>query len=188
MRRRWKLIAPLGAAVLAAGVIVAATQAGSHQGPLVLGPQFGKGEAATMSGSVEVPTGDPDGTGTAEIRLDPTTSLVCFQIDVANVDFPILAAHIHRAPAGVAGPVVIPLDPPLQQNGGNTGESRGCKAADAALIQDIINNPSQYYVNVHNAKYPAGVVRGQLTTIVDKKPKPKPKPKPKHKKHKKTHH
>jgi hypothetical protein len=184
MRRRWKLVAPLGAAVLAAGVIVAATQAGSHRSPLILGPQFGKGESAQMSGTVEVPAGDPDGTGTAEIRLDPNTALVCFQIDVTNVDFPVLAAHIHRAPTGVAGPVVVPLDPPQQLNGGATAESRGCKAADPALIQDIINNPSQYYVNVHNAKYPAGIIRGQLTTIVDKA-KAKPKAKPKAKKHKK---
>lgn len=32
-----------------------------------------------------------------------------------------------------------------------------------ALIDAIRKDPSAYYVNVHNAPFPAGAVRGQLT-------------------------
>ncbi|HEY1367675.1 MAG TPA: CHRD domain-containing protein [Gaiellaceae bacterium] len=133
-----------------------------------LGQTFGKGETATMSGTVEVPAGDTDGTGSALVRLNPTEGFVCFRIIVQNVDFPLLAAHIHKAPEGVAGPVVVTLSPPVQQGSSNNGAIKGCVTADPTLIRDIMANPAQYYVNVHNKQFPAGVIRGQLQTLSEK--------------------
>jgi len=48
------------------------------------------------------------------------------------------------------------LDPPAD------GSSSGCADAKRSLINAISKNPSDYYVNVHNAEYMAGAVRGQL--------------------------
>jgi len=67
------------------------------------------------------------------------------------------AAHIHEAPAGAPGPVVVTLAPPT------SGESSGCVSADRELIVEILRDPAAYYVNVHNAEFPAGAVRGQLS-------------------------
>lgn len=111
---------------------------------------------ATMTGAVEVPeTGDPDGSGKAVIGLNLVEGLVCWSVVVKGIATP-LAAHIHKGPAGTAGPVVVPIGTPTN------GATKGCGSAARALIRDIRNNPSAYYVNVHNKDYPGGAVRGQL--------------------------
>jgi hypothetical protein len=125
-----------------------------------LGGLGGRKLSAELTGAAEVPgPGDADGSGFVTLRLNPGLEQVCWDYSVADVD-PITAAHIHEAPAGVAGGVVVPLFPPLPDADGN---SSGCVDADRELILDIIKNPEEYYVNVHNALYPAGALRGQLS-------------------------
>jgi len=118
----------------------------------------GAPRVATLSGSNEVPAADPDGVGSATITLNVGQSTVCWEISVVDITLPATASHIHRAPAGVNGPVVIPLSPPDA-----TGHSSGCRTADPTLIQAIIDFPAAYYVNVHNSDYPGGAIRGQLS-------------------------
>lgn len=154
--------------VLGAVLAYAATAIGARDARKDLGQSFGKGFSAQMSGANETPAGDPDGTGTALIRLNVAEGLVCFKLTVANIDKPV-AAHIHRGAAGVAGPVVVPLVPP----DATTGVSKGCVSADPALIQEIQSNPSGFYANVHTGPFPAGAVRGQLTAMNEAPPKPK---------------
>lgn len=110
-----------------------------------------------MTGEVEVPIGDLDGSGVAVVRLDADTGDVCWTYKVRDVA-PIFAAHIHVGPAGVAGPVVIPFAAP----DATSGVSIGCTTADPALVSAIVANPSGYYVNTHNVDFPAGALRGQL--------------------------
>lgn len=108
---------------------------------------------ATLTGKAETPKGDPDGSGTAEIKI--SGKQVCWEIKVARVQT-IQAAHIHKGRPGVEGPVVVPF--------GKVFKSKGCATTTAALAAAIRANPSRYYVNVHNVKYPAGALRGQLRT------------------------
>ena len=116
----------------------------------------GRKFTTTLTGAAEVPgPGDPDGSGTATITLNHGQGTVCWELTVSGVD-PITAAHIHVAPAGVAGPVVVPLSPPT------SGSSSGCADVDRDLIKAIIQHPEEYYVNVHNAPFPPGALRGQL--------------------------
>src|SRR5919106_1534282 len=67
-----------------------------------------------LSGAAEVcPTapgtcGGP-GTGTATITIDRNARTLCYAITTQNVALLLLPAHTHAAPAGEAGPVVIPL-------------------------------------------------------------------------------
>ena len=96
--------------------------------------------------------GDPDGTGSATLRINPGLGEVCWTITVSGVE-PITAAHIHVAPPTAPGPVVVPLNP-------FTG---GCTSVTRELALAIITDPAGYYVNVHNAAYPAGALRGQLS-------------------------
>jgi hypothetical protein len=107
---------------------------------------------ATLSGANEVSGGDPDGTGSATIWLNHGQGTICWEISYANLD-PTTAAHIHAAPAGVNGSVVVPLSP----------ISGGCTHANPDLIKAIIQNPANYYVNVHTTVHPGGAIRGQLS-------------------------
>jgi hypothetical protein len=108
-----------------------------------------------LSGAAENPPADPDGSGAATIRLNPGRERICFSITVEDIA-PATAAHIHEAPVGSNGPVVVGLAPPTD------GSSSGCVDAERDLIFEIMADPEEYYVNVHNAEYPGGAVRGQL--------------------------
>ena len=118
----------------------------------------GAPRVTTMSGAEEAPgPGDPDGSGFAAITLNLGQRTVCWELSVSNIA-PATAAHIHVGAAGVAGPVVVPLSPPT------SGSSSGCaEDVNPDLIKAIIQDPEAYYVNVHNAAFPAGAVRGQLS-------------------------
>ncbi len=107
-----------------------------------------------LSGEEEVPPGDPDGSGSATIIVIPPDT-ICYVLTAQGIE-PATAAHIHRGEPGVAGPVVLPLAPPTN------GVSGGCSHADPELVSGLQENPGGYYVNVHNAEYPDGAIRGQL--------------------------
>jgi hypothetical protein len=98
--------------------------------------------------------GDPDGSGSAVIvPVSPET--ICLVLTASGID-PATGAHIHEAPPGEAGPIVLPLTPPTN------GASGGCTEADPALVGGLQQRPSDLYANVHNDPYPEGAIRGQL--------------------------
>jgi hypothetical protein len=111
---------------------------------------------ATLSGANEVPgPGDPDGRGRVTVVVNPGQGRVCYTLEVSNIAAA-TAAHIHDAPAGVAGPVDVTLSAP------SDGDSSGCIDVGRQQALEILKEPDTYYVNVHNAEYPAGAIRGQL--------------------------
>ena len=113
----------------------------------------------SLTGAAEVPgPGDPDGRGTAQITVNSGQSKVCYKLSVSNIA-PATAAHIHKGGPTIAGPVVVTLGTPNA-----SGMSSGCVTVTRALALEILKNPADYYVNVHNAEYGAGAVRGQLAT------------------------
>ena len=119
----------------------------------------GRPLSTTMTGAAERPgPGDPDGTGTATIRVTPGLGRVCFVLNVANITLPAAAAHIHIAPPTDPGPIVVTLVAPDA-----TGSSQGCVSTTRALVKAILKNPSAYYVNVHTPLFPGGAIRGQLS-------------------------
>lgn len=124
--------------------------------PPALADGGGRPLSTELSGALERPVlGDPDGTGTARLRVNPGQGEICYELMVSGIA-PALAAHIHEAPAGAAGPVVVPLAPP------SDGSSDGCVSVTRELARDIIRDPADYYVNVHNQPFPGGALRGQL--------------------------
>jgi hypothetical protein len=118
--------------------------------------EAGRKLTATLTGATEVPgPGDSDGAGNFSARVNPGQGQVCYTLTVSQIDIA-AAAHIHKGAAGVAGPVVVTLDAPAD------GSSEACAAVTRDLAMALIQQPEDYYVNVHNLAFPRGAVRGQL--------------------------
>jgi hypothetical protein len=99
-----------------------------------------------------------DGTGSATITLDPATGELCWDLTAEGIG-PVVQSHIHVGAAGESGDVAVPLDVD-----GFEGSSEGCNEPmeDAQILQDIVDNPAGYYVNLHTEPFPGGAIRGQL--------------------------
>ena len=102
--------------------------------------------------------GNPDGSGSATIVIDVAEGTACWELSSEDIG-PVLQSHIHVGAEGESGDVVVPLDVD-----GFDGTSEGCiePMEDAAVLQEIVDDPAGYYVNVHTEDFPAGAIRGQL--------------------------
>ena len=106
----------------------------------------------SLSGANEPDGGDPDGTGIAVVAINGTT--VNYLITAQNLST-ITAAHIHRVSTSK---VEIPLNPVF-----NNGVAIGSVSnAAQSLIDEIVANPSAFYVNIHSSEKPGGAIRGSL--------------------------
>ena len=110
-------------------------------------------------------TGDPDGTGTAVLRVNPGTGEVCYTIDVANIGVPteplnsgLGAAHIHDF---ATGGIFVDLETNwTATSAGFT--TTGCAEADRESLVALLRDPRAYYVNIHTSEFPAGAISGAL--------------------------
>jgi len=145
-------------AAVTGALLVAGAGTGSAADP------GGRPLTATLTGEAEVNAagvpnqGDLDGSGTATITVNPGRNVVCWDLAVTGIATP-TRAHIHQAPAGANGAIVVMFfevgeEPVLQ----------GCTTPTGTTAMEILRNPTGFYVNVHNADFPAGALRGQLST------------------------
>ncbi|HEY4937858.1 MAG TPA: CHRD domain-containing protein [Actinomycetota bacterium] len=155
--KKMRIIGGIASLAVVAAVVVAAP---------VFARESGKGSGKAnvfvgkMTGGMEVPPAEPTATARAVITLKPSSDTVCFRLHWDGLTS-VAAAHIHLGDAGVTGSVVVPFfSGPIPDSITSVG---GCvHNVDPALIQDIHDNPSGYYVNVHDAAFPGGAVRDQL--------------------------
>ena len=154
MKQRRLFTALMLAAILALAIAGPASAAKLGVGGA---DQGGRQLTTTLTGAQEVPVpGDPDGKGLATVTVNPGQGVLCYQLSVSGIA-QATAAHIHEAPVGVAGDVVVHLLPPTD------GSSGGCIDVGRDLAKEILQDPADYYVNVHNAEFPGGALRGQLS-------------------------
>ena len=143
------------AAALVLSTCLAATSAA--QDPSEGGRRF----TTELTGEAEVNAaavpnrGDLDGTGTATITVNPGLERVCYDITVADIAAP-MRGHIHRGVAGTNGGIVVTFFE------ADAVTAQHCVATTRALAMEIIKTPERFYVNVHNAEFLAGALRGQL--------------------------
>jgi hypothetical protein len=146
-------------ALLAAALAPALIAGGAATG--VAADPGGRPFSTELTGAAEAPDpGDPDATGTAALTLNQGLGQVCFSMSWADVDGEVFAAHIHEAPAGQAGDIVVPL---FAGSFEGTDAVSDCVEADRELIKAIRQDPAEYYVNVHSLPdFGGGAIRGQL--------------------------
>jgi len=106
----------------------------------------------TLAGDQEVPAVKSAGTGTGTITVGADKSV---RGSVKTRGIAGTAAHIHEAPAGKNGPVVIPLE----KDGDTYTVPANAKLTDAQFASFEAGN---LYINVHTAVHPDGEIRGQL--------------------------
>src|SRR3990172_7850849 len=122
---------------------------------------------ADLSGSEEVPPVITSATGQAIFNLNS----LHFKLTVSNITN-ITAAHIHLAPAGQNGNIVVFLYPGPMISGrfdgvlaeGNITEANLTGPLSGLPLSALIDNMTagNTYVNVHTSKNPAGEIRGQI--------------------------
>lgn len=110
-------------------------------------------EGQTLTGANEVPPNTSTATGVGNIRVLSDGS-VSGTVSVSGMTATM--AHIHEAPPGVNGKVIVPLT----QTGANSfAAPAGAKLTEAQYASYLAGN---LYVNVHSAAHPGGEVRAQL--------------------------
>ena len=106
---------------------------------------------ADLDGTKETPPNGSQAGGWARVTLNANDTVT---YDVRVWGLTATDAHIHDAPAGVPGPIIVPLV------GGPTAWSGTSAPLTAAQITDL--RDQGLYVNVHTAAFPGGEIRGQL--------------------------
>ena len=152
-----RLILGLVAACVAFVLMAGAAPAKNGKGTMcVLHAKLAAKNETTGSTSVA------KGHTTIKVRASGTIEFKTKILNKARETF--IAGHIHKAPVGVAGSIVVPLfvapSPPtsarqIKQHGVATPNAGTTGAALCA-------NPSAYYVNYHTTAFPGGAIRGQL--------------------------
>lgn len=128
-----------------------------------LSKTFSRTTAANMSPANEVPPAPSVATGVGRAILHEPEHILYYEVSVSGLGSAATAAHIHQAPAGVNGPVIVTL------KGGNTGpgtaEYCGTATLTTAQITTLLANG--LYFNVHTTAIPSGEIRGQLLVQVE---------------------
>jgi hypothetical protein len=116
----------------------------------------------SLSGQAEVNiirpsggTGDMDGSGLVQLKIDPDKEQVCYDFTLSGISTPLMA-HIHRAPAFREGPTVVTLFT------GPGGALADCRPWTPNRLAEIVSDPANFYVSLYTTEYPDGALRGQL--------------------------
>src|SRR5213595_1926913 len=152
-----RLIISFVIACVAAATAVSATPAKNGKGTMcVLHAKLNAKNETTGS------TSTAKGHTLIKVRTDGTIE---FKTTINNKNHEtFVAGHIHQAPVGVAGPIVVPLfvSPAPATNARHIKQSGVATPSAGTTGAALCANPSAYYVNYHTTAFPGGAIRGQL--------------------------
>jgi hypothetical protein len=114
---------------------------------------------ASLTGSQEVPPTPSLGTGTATLQFNDATNQLTLSGSYTGLIGTVTASHIHIAPVGVNGPIIITLT----NTGGTSGTLSGAGVLTAPQVTALFSNG--LYVNVHTTSFGGGEIRGVITLV-----------------------
>jgi hypothetical protein len=126
---------------------------------------------ATLTGGEENPAILTGAVGTAVVAIDMDAKEITVDLRLFNLPTGTTAGHIHIAPRGVNGPVVVDFPIPAGRTGDLTLSFRvgpnqlrprpeiGINTIDD-VFQSVVGGAG--YVNIHTSTNPGGEIRGQL--------------------------
>lgn len=116
--------------------------------------QMGSASASmTLTGAQEVPPVNTQASGVSRIAVIGDKTVIG-TVEISNLNA--TAAHIHQAPSGQNGPVIITLVKTADTVWSVPGNTMLSSAQFDAY------RSGNLYVNVHSAAYPNGEIRAQL--------------------------
>ncbi len=112
---------------------------------------------AMLDAEQETEDVDSEGTGLATFNLSKSGMEVNYRVVLDGLTEPAMMAHLHMAPAGTNGDVVVNLSDGID---GNVISGSFDPTEFDGLLEAM--NAGEIYINVHTTNFPAGEVRGQL--------------------------
>ena len=117
---------------------------------------------AVLSGDEETTVVDPDAKGAASFRITAPDTLEFVLAMVQPAITTINAAHIHAAPPGIDGLILVDLNVPGATVDAGAGTMHGIVSISQEHLARISANLQDHYCNAHTLAAPGGIVRGQL--------------------------
>ena len=125
---------------------------------------------ATLNGSQEVPPNASTATGSGTVFLNDAQTTITVNLNFAGLAAPATMAHIHGpASPGTNAPVIFPFTGVPNATSGTIPEQTF--AITPTQVSQLMNG--LFYFNVHNATFPGGEIRGQISGSA---PPPSPTP------------
>ena len=132
-----------------------ANPSGEIRGQILL--ETDRAYTGILDAEQEVPSNSSEATGLATFNLSKNAAEVNYFVVVDGLTGPIQMAHLHNAPAGENGGVVVNLGDGID---GNVISGSFDPTAFDGLLEDM--NAGNIYINVHTEENPGGEIRGQL--------------------------
>lgn len=122
------------------------------------------GMTGALGSDQEVPPTNSTATGSVTVtNYNPATRTFDISVTVDGVaPADVTGFHIHRAPVGVNGPVIINLQPLGALTPSGTGFTFNASGVPLPAEQEAAFLGGITYINVHTAAFPTGIIRGQL--------------------------
>jgi hypothetical protein len=154
------------AAALRTGMTYVNIHTAANSGGEIRGQVVPVNHRVSLAGSAEVPPVTTPARGSGSLTL--IGRQLTFSVAYAGLSGAATGAHLHAAPVGVNGPVIVNLEP---FNGGAFGTDGGLSGtvvlndeALAALADGLV------YLNIHTAANAGGEIRGQIGAFITATP------------------